>query len=168
VCSCVLTFSRFCDCVNNPCLVGLAALVGQDLGLHSDSASAVSKGRENGKRSVEELAIRRRVWGVTFILDLFLSLQLSRPSAIVDALFFFDCPTAPTSSSWLSCTSRINSTLYLGFSRHHTENTAEHSLEILTRPKNELDIWHQSLPMQFGISIGHQPMRGVIWITPPH
>jgi len=85
-------------------LLGLAALVGQDLGLHSDSASAVSKGRENGKRSVEELAVRRRVWGVTFIPDLFLSLQLSRPSAIVDAHFFFDCPTAPTSSSWLSCT----------------------------------------------------------------
>lgn len=67
-------------------LLGLAVRMGQDLGLHSDSSEDSVK----GKYSAEELAMRRRVWGVTLILGLFLSLQLGRPSAIVDLYLFSD------------------------------------------------------------------------------
>jgi hypothetical protein len=33
---------------------------------------------------------------------------------------------------------------------------------MLTTLESELDMWHQSLPIQFRISIGHQPTREVI------
>src|ERR1700683_1519829 len=65
---------------------GLAVRMGQDLGLHSDSSEDSIK----WKYSEEELTMRRRVWGVTLILDLFLSLQLGRPSGIVDSDLFSD------------------------------------------------------------------------------
>jgi hypothetical protein len=56
------------------CLVwlsaGLAVRMGPNLGLHSDSSEDSVK----RKYLVEELEMSRRVWGVTIILNLFLSL----------------------------------------------------------------------------------------------
>ena len=60
--------------------------MGQDLGLHLDSTSiddskgkgmGKGKAKEKGEYSMEELGMQRRVWGVTLILNLFLSLQLA-------------------------------------------------------------------------------------------
>jgi hypothetical protein len=166
----------------------------QDLALHSDPSSGASNGNGTGKFSVEELSIRRRVWGVTLMLDLFLALQLGRPSAIVDGHVFSDRSIAPTTSSrpnnahtstlalnpdtdpdhplfshTISLSrimSRINLYLYLGFNGPRNTNTnttpPSQSSEMLTTLEGELDMWHQSLPIQFRISIGHQPTKEVI------
>jgi hypothetical protein len=159
--------------------------MGQDLGLHSDGTPSESKGK--GKYSVEELAMRRNVYGVTLILDLFLSLQLGRPSAIVQAQIFSEgssasypnlagslTPTADPRNTPFAYTvslcrivSCINLYLYLGISGSTNTNanadlSPEMSTKILTSLKAELDIWHQTLPVQFRISIGHQPTREVI------
>jgi hypothetical protein len=142
--------------------------------------------------SADELAMRQRVWGVARVLDLFLSLQLARPPAIIDG-HASSCLSAPATSAsgahdppapnlTLSADtdtdgsillfshtvalghiiSRINLYLYHGFSGHLSAGTLKLSPDILTSLKGELDRWHQSLPMPFRISIGHQPTREVI------
>ena len=167
----------------------MAVRMARDLALHSDPSSGASNGNGIGKFSVEELSIRRRVWGVTLMLDLFLALQLSRPSAIVDG-YVLDRSIAPTASPRLNnaptstlalnpdtdpdhplfshtvslsrIMSRINLYLYLGFSGHRNTTPPGQTSEMLTTLEGELDRWHQSLPIQFRISIGHQPTKEVI------
>jgi len=170
-------------------LLGLAVRMGQDLGMHSDStvSSRTGNWQENEKYSLEELRMRQRVWGVTQILDLFLSLQLGRPPGIVDRQMFSDWPsytltstsaTAPNLIFNPECSSmvfahiisvsriisRINRYLYLGFSGYSGSNTTglDKSSGILVTLAGELDMWHQSLPVELRISIGHQPTREVI------
>jgi hypothetical protein len=61
--------------------------------------------------------------------------------------------------------SRINLYLYLAISGHPNSKTTRPpnaSSEMLKALESELDTWHQSLPAQFRISIGHQPTREVI------
>jgi|ERR1700691_2844944 hypothetical protein len=169
---------------------GLAVRMCQDLGLHSNSTEAKGKGK--GTYSAEELAMRRRVWGVTLILDILLSLQLGRPSAIVEGHVFSDGTSTTTSPALASIRtpilnpdtdtdhplfshtvslsriiSHINLYLYLGFNgptsmNTNTGGTSRKPSEMLTTLKANLDMWHQALPVQFRISIGHQPTREVI------
>jgi hypothetical protein len=163
--------------------------MGQDLGLHLDSTDGdTSKEQAQTQYSVEELAIRRRVWGVTLILDLYISLQLGRPPAVMDGSALFDpysTPSAVTDTlaftlnhnadadhllfaytvSLSRIISRINLYLYLAISGHPNSKTTRPpnpSSEMLKALESELDTWHQSLPAQFRISIGHQPTREVI------
>ncbi|KAK0444279.1 uncharacterized protein EV420DRAFT_1751901 [Desarmillaria tabescens] len=116
-------------------------------------------------RMAQELELKptSEVWGVCLTLDLLLSLQLGRPPGIVDAL------RPPPSivkdsgdlfvqtSSLCRIVSRINLHLYLGF-----EFPAGKPMETL---KAELDRWHHDLPVQFRISLGHQPERRVLEIN---
>ncbi|KIM91768.1 hypothetical protein PILCRDRAFT_43668, partial [Piloderma croceum F 1598] len=77
-------------------LFGLAVRMGQDLGLHLDLADdGTGKEQAQTQYSVEELAVRRRVWGVTLVLDLHISLQLGRPPAAMDGNTLFD-PSSPS------------------------------------------------------------------------
>jgi hypothetical protein len=157
--------------------------MGQDLGLHLDS----SEDSVQWKYSAEELTMRRRVWGVTLILDLFLSLQLSQPSAIVDSHLFSDRMPTVTPSPTLTDTPTailnlndinnllfahmvslshmifcINLYLFLGFGRDTKSIASGKSTKTLTLLKSELNMWHQVLLVQFRILICHQPMREVI------
>ena len=149
--------------------------MGQDLELHSHGSS-------QARYTSEELQNRRRIWGVVSILDLYLSLQLGRPSAIVDG--YCDFSNTPGTTSPISqlvspdssipgssfdtlfgqtvslcrIISRINFYLYL--------NLGSKSLsDMLVLLKSELDIWHQGLPVQFRISIGHQPTQDVLEVN---
>lgn len=147
--------------------------MGQDLSLHSDSTpegNARGNAKVKGTFSDEELTMRRRVWGVTLILDVFLSLQLGRPSAI------FTGPSSPpsaltsTSASTLftqtvslaRIISRINLHLYSHIGSTDAATTEGANPSTLMTLKNELDVWNQVLPIQFRIAIGHQPSREVI------
>ncbi|PBK89054.1 hypothetical protein ARMGADRAFT_350456 [Armillaria gallica] len=116
-------------------------------------------------RMAQELELKptSEVWGVCLTLDLLLSLQLGRPPGIVDALR----PPPSTvkdsgdlfvqTASLCRIISRINLHLYLGL-----EFPAGKPLEAL---KAELDRWHHDLPVQFRISLGHQPERRVLEIN---
>ncbi|THH18800.1 hypothetical protein EW146_g2246 [Bondarzewia mesenterica] len=64
--------------------IGLAVRMGQELGLHlatHPNLSSLSHAQSQ-QFSPEEARMRNNIWGVTIILDVFLSLQLDRPSAI--------------------------------------------------------------------------------------
>lgn len=140
----------------------------QDLGLHLKSSAWVDIPED-----VKDM--RRRVWGVVCILDLLISLQLGRPSAIIDsqwasevpisippppdvgrpgALESHDTPTplffAYTSSLCLII-ARINFQLYLG-DENDSQDESVRKLGVL---KKELDGWHARLPPDLRISIGH-------------
>jgi hypothetical protein len=149
--------------------------MGQDLELHSTSNT-------HTKETSEEQQNKRRIWGVVLILDLYLSLQLGRPSAIVDGYCDFNSTPAQSnpidqiSASGVSSLmlvnesifaqtvslcriiSRVNFYLYLGFG----SKTSSDTLDML---KSELDQWHRGLPVQFRIAIGHQPTQDVLEVN---
>ena len=157
--------------------------------MHLDSTDDdAGKEQAQTRYSVEQLAVRRRVWGVTVLLDLYMSLQLGRPPAVVEGRALFDPSSAPSAvTDTLASTlnhnadadhplfaytvslsrtiSRINLYLYLAISGHPNSKTTrppKPSSEMLKALESELDTWYQSLPPQFRISIGHQPAREVI------
>lgn len=124
----------------------------------------------------EEAKLRRNVWGVCIILDLLLSLQMGRPPATSDALKgqlavgsrsrppdvdLNPSPPFAYAVSLCRVISMINFHLYLGY----PSSTAQTPPEKLSRLRTELDMWHHSLPMQYRISIGHQPRRDVLEIN---
>jgi hypothetical protein len=139
--------------------------IGQDLALYSPSATSTVK------YSAEETQTRSQVWGVVLIVDLYVSLQLGRPSAFLDGRYDlhsivdasdFNLHSDPTknepSSMFLHTVflcqiiSKINFTLYLGFGSAAQQDA-------LTSLKNELDVWHSKLPLSFRVSIGHHPAK---------
>lgn len=183
----------------------MAVRMGQELELNVDNThTAASKLRY----PPEEMHTRRNVWGVAVVLDLFLSLQLGRPPAIVDSLrtspphilhppqphdlgslSFLPGLTLAPPDSLFACTyslcqiiSRINLQLYLGFNPHEKslngtamaavppslqqqQGRDDAKLMSLHLLRNELDLWHQGLPHQFRISIGHPPEREVLEVN---
>ncbi|KAF8628850.1 hypothetical protein AX17_005910 [Amanita inopinata Kibby_2008] len=151
-------------------LVGMAVRVGQDMDLNGDLPTTYSK----NNLPPEEIRLRRNIWGVSLMLDLFLSLQLGRPPAAFDSL---RSPTTPLchesqdgdfskhpipifvhTIALCRIISRINLHLYLGFSTPNMHTPAEK----LSALKGELQMWHQTLPVQYRITIGHQPERTVL------
>jgi len=109
-------------------------------------------------------------------------LQLGQPSAIVDSLrvpisssqsnsnlnssLSFGIPTEPQplfmhTVSLCQIISRIKFYFYLGFG--HSDPQSQ--LDKLTMLQGELDQWHHALPLQFRISIGHQPEREVLEVN---
>ncbi|KAF9465952.1 fungal-specific transcription factor domain-containing protein [Collybia nuda] len=163
-------------------LVGLAVRMAQDLDLNEDDSNA-----NRPDLLPEDRQTRRNIWGVSSMLDLFLSLQLGRPPAIMDALR----PTGPShSNNWQSnaipsslipeltptiqsqtlfahtvalchIMARINFHFYLGFSPVEAQPQTEKLLEL----KAELDMWQHALPHKYRISIGHQPEREVLEVN---
>ncbi|KXN85631.1 Nitrogen assimilation transcription factor nirA [Leucoagaricus sp. SymC.cos] len=151
-------------------LVGLAVRMAQDLQLHEESNDRALQ------LTAEENQLRRNVWGVCVILDLLLSLQMGRPPATSDALKGtlsvqsrprppdIDInPSPPFTYAVSLCRviSLINFHLYLGY----PSSTAQSPPDKLSHLRTELDMWHHSLPMQYRISIGHQPRRDVLEIN---
>lgn len=161
--------------------LGLAVRMGQDLDLNEDGTNPPPNRPE---LSPEDQQTRRNIWGVSLMLDLFLSLQLGRPPAIVDAL---RAPSASNTDKWKTdilnaslvpgivpppqplfthtitlcqIISRINFHLYLGFSSEVRPQT-----EKLLTLKTELDMWQHGLPHEYRISIGHQPERDVLEVN---
>lgn len=145
-----------------------------DLGLHLHSSAWVDI-PEDVKN------MRRRVWGVVCILDLLLALQLGRPSAIFDAHWASEIPLSPApppdvghpasletpatptpqffayTASLCLIISRINYQLYL-----NAPNGEDESLRRLESLKRELDMWHERLPSNLRIAIGHQASLPVL------
>jgi len=153
--------------------------MGQELGLHHDLSSSPPS---NAKYTLDEQRIRRNVWGVVLILDLFLSpptwttIRDSRQSPGSYIIFSkqqqpnsslsFGIPTEPQplfmhTVSLCQIISRINFYFYLGFG--HSDPQSQ--LDKLTMLQGELDQWHHALPLQFRISIGHQPEREVLEVN---
>ncbi|KAF9042780.1 hypothetical protein BDZ89DRAFT_1128393 [Hymenopellis radicata] len=138
-------------------LIGTAIRMGQELDLHMPPPS-------KSRLSPEEIQVRQSVWGVCLLLDLLLSLQLGKPPAVADSLRSPPVLPSPQSQSLFAHTynlchivSRINLHLYFGFTP-----SAPTALATL---KQELDSWQQTLPMQFRISLGHQPEQKVLEIN---
>jgi len=153
---------------------GVAVRISIDLGLHLHSSAWVDV-PEDVK------TIRRRVWGVVCILDLLLSLQLGRPSAIFDAHWASEIPVTPPpppdaglpssletsvtatpqyfayTSSLCLIISRINYQLYLSTPANEDQN-----IERLESLRRELDNWREALPSELRISIGHQASLPVL------
>ena len=145
-----------------------------DLGLHLHSSAWVDVPEE-------VKTIRRRVWGVVCILDLLLALQLGRPSAIFDAHWSSEIPVTPPpppdaglpssletpitptpqyfayTSSLCLIISRINYQLYLS-----TPANEDQHVERLDNLRRDLDNWHEGLPSELRISIGHQASLPVL------
>lgn len=145
-----------------------------DLGLHLHSSAWIDV-PEDVKN------MRRRVWGVVCILDLLIALQLGRPSAIFDAHWAseiplttppppdagrpssLETPITPTpqyfayTASLCLIISRINYQLYLS-----APASEEESVSRLENLKHELDRWHEALPSNLRISIGHQASLPVL------
>ncbi len=138
-------------------LIGTAIRMGQELDLHMPPPS-------KSRLSPEEIQVRQNVWGVCLLLDLLLSLQLGKPPAVADSLRSPPVLPSPQSQSLFAHTytlchivSRINLHLYFGFTP-----SAPTALATL---KKELDLWQQTLPMQFRISLGHQPEQKVLEVN---
>lgn len=142
----------------------------QDLQLHEDSNEGTLQ------VSSQETQLRQNIWGVCIILDLLLSLQMGRPPATSDALKGSLAigsrsrppdleinPSPPFTYAVSLCRviSMINFHLYLGY----PYSTAQSPPDKLSHLRTELDMWHHSLPMQYRISIGHQPRRDVLEIN---
>ncbi|KAF8326863.1 fungal-specific transcription factor domain-containing protein [Cantharellus anzutake] len=152
-------------------LMGVAVRMSQDLGLHLSSSAWVEV-------SDETKDMRCRVWGVVCILDLLLSLQLGRPSVILDAQWATEIPISnppppdaghPQSlenfntpaphffshtASLCLVISHINFQLYHS-SKNNSEGDGIPSLDKLAPLKAELDQWHVRLPPELRISMGH-------------
>jgi len=149
---------------------GLAVRMGQDLQLHEEPNNSVLQ------LTTQDSELRQNIWGVCLILDLLLSLQMGRPPANFDSLktslntvprpcpLDVDVDTTPPFAYAVSLCriiSMINFHLYLGYPLP----TAQSSPEKLLHLRTELDMWHHSLPVQYRISIGHQPRREVLEIN---
>jgi len=144
--------------------------MGQDLHLHEEPNNSVLRSTTQGSE------LRQNIWGVCLILDLFLSLQMGRPPATSDSLKIslntiprscpldadFD-PSPPFAYAVSLCRiiSMINFHLHLGYPLPAAPSPPEKLLHFRT----ELDTWHRSLPVQYRISIGHQPRREVLEIN---
>ncbi|KAF9450826.1 hypothetical protein P691DRAFT_809349 [Macrolepiota fuliginosa MF-IS2] len=152
-------------------LVGLAVRMAQDLQLHDDLAENAAL-----QTPPEETLLRRNVWGVCIVLDLLLSLQMGRPPIYSDPLKGslvvasrsrppdVDVnPSPPFTYAVSLCRviSMINFHLYLGY----PSPAAQTPPDKLSHLRTELDMWHRTLPMQYRISIGHQPRRDVLEIN---
>lgn len=150
---------------------GLAVRMAQDLQLHEYPSS-----NEALQTPPEEAQLRRNVWGVCVILDLLLSLQMGRPPANSDALKGSLAvasrtrppdvdvnPSPPFTYAVSLCRviAMINFHLYLGY----PSPAAQTPPDKVSHLRTELDMWHHSLPMQYRISIGHQPRRDVLEIN---
>jgi hypothetical protein len=150
--------------------IGLAVRMAQDLLLHDDSTN------ENPQLPPQEIQLRRNVWGVCVMLDLLLSLQMGRPPANSDALKESVVvglrsrapdvdinPSPPFTYAVSLCRviAMINFYLYLGY----PSSAAQSPPDKLSHLRTALDMWHHSLPMQYRISIGHQPRRDVLEIN---
>jgi hypothetical protein len=140
----------------------------QDMHLHEDSNDNTAQSQS------EEAKLRRNVWGVCTILDVLLSLQMGRPQACSEALKRqlassahsrpLDVGLLPPfnySVSLCNVISMINFNFYLGYS----STTAQNPSELLMQLRSELDMWHHYLPVQYRISIGHQPRQDVLEIN---
>ncbi|EKM77600.1 hypothetical protein AGABI1DRAFT_115157, partial [Agaricus bisporus var. burnettii JB137-S8] len=141
----------------------------QDMHLHEDSHDG------NVQPQSEEGRLRQNVWGVCTILDLLLSLQMGRPQSCSEALkrrlasshsraSDVDInPSPPFTYAVSLChvISMINFNFYLGY----TMTTAQTPSELLMQLRSELDLWHHCLPVQYRISIGHQPRQDVLEIN---
>lgn len=161
----------------------MAVRMGQELELSKEASHSTTK------YSSEDRSIRENVWGVSLILDLFLSLQLGRPSAVADvlkmqsdssrSLVAATGETVPSSSlihgmapppqplfyhtvALCQIISRINFYLYLNFNMSGAQQSQSEKLVFL---KNELDMWQHGLPHQYRISLGHQPGRDVLEVN---
>lgn len=150
--------------------LGLAIRMAQDMHLHEDANDRSAQSQS------EEGKLRRNVWGVCTILDLLLSLQMGRPQACSEALKrqvassrhsrasdvdINPLPPFTYSVSLCHVISMINFNFYLGYS----STTAQTPSELLMQLRSELDLWHHCLPVQYRISIGHQPRRDVLEIN---
>ncbi|KAK7049820.1 hypothetical protein VNI00_005250 [Paramarasmius palmivorus] len=172
-------------------LVGLAIRMGQELQLSSLGTSSADT---LDSLSEEERQQRQNVWAISLVLDMFLSLQLGKAPGVADCLreaYSVKLVTAgnPTTNyahfppklpdtvflhTYELCQiiSRINFYLYLGFGPQirvvtgaSSSDLVSISQEKLSILRTELDMWHQSLPMQYRIAIGHQPERDVLEIN---
>lgn len=151
-------------------LVGLAVRMAQDLQMHEGTNDSTLQ------LTTPDAQLRQNIWGVCIILDLLLSLQMGKPPATFDALKDSLTTTARShppeidinpsppfayAVSLCRVISMINFHLYLGY----TSSPTPSSPEKLSHLRTELDMWHHSLPMQYRISIGHQPRREVLEIN---
>lgn len=148
-------------------LVGMAVRVGQDMDLNGDLPATYSK----KSFPSQEIRLRRSIWNVSLMLDLFLSLQLGRPPASFDCLrssMTFDTPESEYANHpapiFLHATAlyrtiaRINVHLYLGYDTPAMQSQTEK----LSTLKEELEKWYQFLPGQYRVVIGHQQDRSVL------
>ncbi|KAJ3575464.1 hypothetical protein NP233_g1081 [Leucocoprinus birnbaumii] len=151
-------------------LLGLGVRMAQDLKLHEEAADSTTP------LANPDAIMRRNVWGVCVILDLLLSLQMGRPPVTSDALKNPLTPASrsrppdidvnpPTPFAYAVSLCRvialINFHLYLGY----PSSAAQSPPDKLSHLRTELDMWHHSLPMQYRISIGHQPQREVLEVN---
>jgi hypothetical protein len=145
---------------------GMAVRVGQDMDLNGELPTTYEK-----SFPMEEIRLRRCIWNVSLMLDLFLSLQLGRPPASFDCLRStvtyepskneyanHPVPIFLHAAALCRTIARINLHLYLGYDapamQTHTEK--------LKTLKDELEKWYQMLPGQYRVVIGHQPDRSVL------
>lgn len=150
---------------------GLAVRMAQDMQLHEELPN-----NESLSTPSEEIQLRQNVWGVCYMLDLLLSLQMGRPPINSDVLkgSLTATPRLSTPASDVNplppftyavslcrVVATINFHLYLGY----RASTGQSPPEKLSHLRAELDMWHHSLPMQYRISIGHQPRRDVLEIN---
>lgn len=145
----------------------MAVRVGQDMDLNGDLPTTYAK----KSFPLQEIRLRRSIWNVSLMLDLFLSLQLGRPPASFDCLrssMTFDTPESEYANHpapiFLHATAlyrtiaRINLHLYLGYDTPAMQSQSEK----LCTLKEELEKWYQSLPGQYRVVIGHQQDRSVL------
>ncbi|KIL62816.1 hypothetical protein M378DRAFT_80728, partial [Amanita muscaria Koide BX008] len=141
--------------------VGLAIRVGQDMDLNGDSPSTY--GQKN--LPPPEIRLRRNIWRVSFMLDLFLSLHLGRAPALFDGLrsatkynvqqseyATHPVPTFLHTVALCQTISRIYLHLYLAFNTPGLQTPAEK----LTVLREELESWHRSLPAHYCVAVGNQ------------
>ncbi|KAM6494889.1 Fungal specific transcription factor domain containing protein [Amanita muscaria] len=142
-------------------LTGLAIRVGQDMDLNGDSPSTY--GQKN--LPPPEIRLRRNIWRVSFMLDLFLSLHLGRAPALFDGLrsatkynvqqseyATHPVPTFLHTVALCQTISRIYLHLYLAFNTPGLQTPAEK----LTVLREELESWHRSLPAHYCVAVGNQ------------
>lgn len=147
--------------------VGMAVRVGQDMDFQGDLPTTYTKKRF----PVEEIRLRRNIWSVSLMLDLFLSLQLGRPPASFDCLRSAAASITPENEytnhpvpiflhavALCRTIARINLHLYLGYDTPEMQSQTE-KLNML---KDELENWYQLLPAQFRFVVGHQASRPVL------
>ncbi|KAK2467911.1 hypothetical protein APHAL10511_000206 [Amanita phalloides] len=144
---------------------GMAVRVGQDMDLNGDLPTTYAK----KSFPMEEVRLRRNIWSVSLMLDLFLSLQLGRPPASFDCLHSdttlsevtnddHPVPIFLYAAALCRTIARINLHLYLGYDTPQMQSQTEK----LGTLKHELERWHQLLPTRYQIVIGHQPDRSVL------
>ncbi|KAF8634763.1 hypothetical protein AX15_000726 [Amanita polypyramis BW_CC] len=152
--------------------VGMAVRIGQDMDLNGDLPTTYLK----KNFPLEEIRLRRNIWSVSLMLDLFLSLQLGRPPASFDCLHSTSTDTHESeytnhpvpiflyAVSLCRIISRINLHLYLDYSTPNMHC----QMEKLNALRDELETWYQFLPAQYRVGIGHQADRTVLELNMLH